>query len=396
MDMAGKMTIKTYSGLEEFIQGTQSPVWKKYHNNRTCYEAYVQLKKNLEPIQDITVEGAMKDGIDEALKIYQEKMEKIVPGEDKASFKQKIHDLFASDPVIFLNDHGPHHIEKVIERANSIVMNFKGEPLSEFEVFLLLCAIQIHDIGNVLGRAGHERKLVEIFNEKGKNIILDAPERRVITSIAMAHGGKSSLGGKDTISMLSPSESIFDAPVRTRLLAAVLRFSDELADDSTRANRDAMDLGILGTNSDIYHCYSRALHTVSVREDFENQDCKISLVYELEADLLRRTYKVGGYEKYLLDEIYDRTLKMELERRYCMKFMYSSINIGRIDVTINIYGRTSEKIQGISYTLEDVSYPELPIAGQIRSMWKNSEARLPSGEELLQSLLERGVIYAES
>ena len=394
--MARKNTIKAFVGLEEFIQEKQGSTWKKFHNGRTCYEAYVEIGKNLEPIQNITVAGAMKDGIDEALRAYQKKIDDIISGGDEVPCGQKIHDLFASDPVIFLNDHGPNHIEKVIERANSIVQNFKGEPLSEFEVFLLLCAIQIHDIGNVLGRAGHERKLVEIFNEKAKNIILDVPERRVITSIAMAHGGKSALGEKDTISKLSSSESIFNTQVRTRLLAAILRFSDELADDSTRANRDAIDLGILGTNSEIYHCYSRALHTVSIREDSENQDCKISLVYELEAELLRRTYKVGGYEKYLLDEIYDRTLKMELERRYCMKFMYSSINIGRIDVTINIYGRTSEKIQGISYTLEDVSYPELPIAGQIRSMWKNSEATLPSGKELLQSLLERGVINAEN
>lgn len=390
--MTRKKTVKTCGGLVQFLTETQNPIWKKYHNNRTCFEAYTEIKRNLEPIQDTIIAGAMAEGINTALKKYEEEVNSIISEGNEGSRAQKIHELFASDPVIFLNDHGPGHIEKVIERANDIIAHFIGEPLSEFEAFLLACAIQIHDIGNILGRTGHERKLIEIFDDNSKNIILDVPERRAIKSIAMAHGGKGTFG-KDTISPLSSKESIFNTQVRTRLLASILRFSDELADDSTRANRPAIDLNIIGTNSEIYHCYSQALHTVNIEEDKETQNCKVTLVYELETDSLRRTYKVGGCEKYLLDEIYDRTLKMELERRYCMKFMYPSVNIGRIDVSINIYGRTSEKVRTISYTLEDVFYPESPIAGQIGNTWKKE---VPSGEELLRSLIERGVINEEN
>ena len=107
----------------------------------------------------------------------------------------------------------------------------------------------------------------------------------------------------------------------------------------------------MGTNSDIYHKYSRALHTVAIKPDEENNDFKVSLVFELEAPALKERYLVGNHEKYLLDEIYDRTQKMELERRYCMKFMYPYINIGRIQVVINIYGAQSQLIRPISYTL---------------------------------------------
>ena len=207
----------------------------------------------------------------------------------------------------------------------------------------------------------------------------------------MAHGGKSSLG-KDTISLLSKSEKIFNYTVKTRLLAAILRFADELADDSTRANRSALDLQIIGTNSEIYHRYSQALHTVEIEDNLENNDSRLSLVYELEIDAIKKTYKIGNIEKYLLDEIYDRTIKMELERRYCMKFMYQSINIGRIDIEINIYGKTSEKIKSITYTLEDVSYPSNPISGQIRYLLNKD---VPSGEELLQQFAERGFINGD-
>lgn len=242
-----------------------------------------------------------------------------------------------------------------------------------------------------MGRAGHERKLNSIFDEKSTNIIIDTPERRVIKSIAMAHGGKTE-NGKDTISLLSARETIFNETVRTRLLAAILRFADELADDNTRANRPALDLGILGTNSDIYHKYSRALHTVAIKPDEENKDFKVSLVFELEAPALKERYLVGNREKYLLDEIYDRTQKMELERRYCMKFMYPYINIGRIQVVINIYGAQSQLIKPISYTLEDVSYPNDAVV--VRN-GKIGNISVPSGKEMLDTLVERGEIDEE-
>lgn len=386
-----KKTVKSCGGLEQFLMATQSVSWKKNHNGRTCHEAYQEVKRNLEPIQKTVIAGAMSEGVHTAIENYKAELETINKEEAEEKRIKKIHELFAADPVIFLNDHGPEHMEKVIDRANAIISHFEKDFPSEFEAFLLLCAIQIHDIGNVLGRAGHERKLVGIFDDSCKNTIPDAPERRAIKSIAMAHGGKSELG-KDTISQLSPQETIFSAQVRTRLLAAVLRFADELADDTTRANRAAMDLDILGTNSAIFHSYSRALHTVSVEADAENHDCKVALVFELETEELKKKYLVGGHEKYLLDEIYDRTLKMELERRYCMKFMYPCINIGRIDVKINVYGQMSEKVRTISYMLEDVSYPDAPVAGQIVSTWKKD---VPTGEELLHSLIERGVINAE-
>lgn len=387
-----KNILELSEGLEEYISTQNSSSFKKFHSGRTCHEAYVELKRNLLPVQQSVTTGAMADAIRKLTDSYQEKLKQILDETpDKDEQIAKTHELFAEDPVLFLNDHGPEHINMVIERANSIVTNFNTEYLSEFEAFILLCAIQIHDIGNILGRAGHERKLNSIFDERSANIIIDTPERRVIKSVAMAHGGKSEKG-KDTISLLSARESIFNETVRTRLLAAILRFADELADDNTRANREAMDLGILGTNSDIYHKYSRALHTVAIKSDEENKDFKVSLVFELEAPALKDKYLVGNYEKYLLDEIYDRTQKMELERRYCMKFMYPYINIGRIQVAINIYGAQSQLIKSISYTLEDVSYPNDAVVVRDGMIGNIS---VPSGKEMLHVLMERGEIHEE-
>lgn len=378
-----KQFLHNYVGLEEYLQCVSTNKWKQNHNGRTFWEAYNQIKINLEPIQKTVLVGAMADGIRDCIAQYRDKLEEIRKNGESAD--ELLNVFLSSDHIIFLNDHGPDHIQKVIERAYDILKNAVQET-TEFETFILLCAIQIHDIGNVLGRVGHEKKLHEIFDEHSRDIIMDTPEKRVIKNIAMAHGGKTFDGSKDTISSLCASEMIFESEIRTRFLAAVLRLADELADDSTRANRPASDLGILGVDSQIYHDYSRVLHTVKIKEDTANKDYSIILVYELEAPILSTQYNIGNKKKYLLDEIYDRTLKMEQERRYCMKFMHSFINIGRIDVKINIYGSFSQLLNTISYQLEDISYPDRPKIGNIKEI----NETVPSGEEELRLIRSKG------
>lgn len=369
--------------LEEYLENISTSKWKNNHNGRSFWEAYNQIKLNLKSIQENVSTGAMAEGIRACIESFRERVEEIkAMGGD---YDKLLYDFLSSDHIIFLNDHGPAHIEKVIHRAFSILSTTTSE-LTEFETFILLCAIQIHDIGNVLGRAQHERKLHEIFDIHSKDIILDSPEKRIIKSIAMAHGGKTRDGSKDTISKLQTSEVIFDSTIRTRFLAAVLRFADELADDSSRANRVALDLGAIGIESEIYHNYSKSLHTVKIEKDDTNNDHRVILVYELELSALKKKYNIGTTQKYLLDEIYDRTLKMEQERRYCMKFMHPYINIGRIDVKINIYDEELELLPSITYRLEDLSYPDTPQIGHI----KDINASIPSGEEMLSHIKNKG------
>lgn len=372
-------------GLEEYLQRISSATLKKHHNGRTSWEAYEQIKQNLLPVQNTVEIGAMAEGIKTYINSIKEEIDEIKSaGHDEVEFlKTKL----SSDAIVFLNDHGPEHMQKVIEKAFSIVVNMEQD-LNEFEVLILLCAIQIHDIGNILGRIGHERKLNDIFDDKSHNIIIDKPEKRAIKSIAMVHGGKNSQGNKDTISALRPAESIFEHTIRTRLLAAILRLSDELADDLTRANRVAIDLDIIGVDSKIYHDYSRTLHTVNIKKDIANNDYYIELVYELDTEMLLKQYNVGGTQKFLLDEIYDRTLKMEQERRYCMKFMHQYINIDRIDVTINIYSSLCQFLNTITYKLEDISYPDRPKIGNIKEV----DSSVPSGLEELDIIRAKGEI----
>lgn len=383
--MTRKKTIEGCGGLVEFLKEMNSASWKDYHNGRTCYEAYIEVKRNLNDTIKDTERGAMAVEVREILEQFKNKITEVLNAQNKDNTDEKINRILSEDPVIFLNNHGQEHINQVINRAGAMVKKFNGQSLSEFEVFVLLCAIEIHDIGNILGRTGHEKKLNQIFDDHVKDIIPDTAERRLIKSIAMAHGGKAANGSKDTISPLSPEEMIFDSRVRTRLLAAVLRFADELADDSTRKSRAPLELGIIGTNSKIYQDYSRVLHTVYINKD-DKDNCEIQLVYELEVKDLKELYQVGHKERYLLDEIYDRTLKMERERRYCSKFMRGSLNIEKISVHINIYGNFSSKVDTIIYSLEDIEYPGEPISGNIKEV---AGYKIRDGKEELEYAIRK-------
>lgn len=379
--------IREDEGFEKYLENSKTKKWNRYHNNRTLLEALKELRKNLQPTIQEAERGAMAADIRLRYEEIEKELQDLKQSGNIEKFQQEIKEKITGGQLLYLNNHGEEHIAQVIERAEQIVSKFKGERLSEFEVFILMCAIQIHDIGYVLGKNGHERSLIQLFDEHVKDIIPDTPERRVIKNIAMAHGGRSFNGSRDTISSLSNSENLLGEKIRTRLLAAILRLADELADDSTRKSAGALELEIVGELSLIFQDYSRVLHTV--RLDYnENGDCQIILVFELEIKDLEKVYRLGDEEKYLLDEIYDRTLKMERERRYCQKFMNSEICINNINIMINIYGEYSVKIDTISYRLEDLSYPNEPNGVSIKEIIDNN---IRTGKEELEYVYKRGV-----
>lgn len=148
----GKINISDYEDLETYLKDVSSNKEKKIHNDRNYYDAYSQLKLNLRPVQEIETAGAMAAEVRKSLEEFSEKL----PTMPESKKEEQINEFFDVDHVVFLNDHGPNHVAKVIDQAGNILKYFSQE-LSPFETFILLCAIQIHDIGNVLGRAGHEK-----------------------------------------------------------------------------------------------------------------------------------------------------------------------------------------------------------------------------------------------
>lgn len=256
-----------------------------------------------------------------------------------------------SDGSGYLTDHGPDHIKTVIERASTLVYTAIGKKPSAYEVYLLLAAIHIHDLGNFFGRASHEINAEKVMVELGP-MLGDDVEKFTIREIAQAHGGKIN-NDKDKIGRLQLEDHIFSQRIRPRFLAALLRLADELADDNTRASRFMLDKGIIPQASVVYHQYAKSLRSVKVNGD------SVSLKFSLTEEDIKQKFGKGAGRVFLIDEIYERTMKTHRERMYCMRFLRPEINIDRISVSMDIYSKGfSQKLDSIEYKLEEAGYPD--------------------------------------
>ena len=262
----------------------------------------------------------------------------------------------------FLTDHGPKHIDTVIRRASSLLAHPEQSfpKFTPYEIYILILAIHFHDVGNIFGRAGHENKHSHVMKQLGVVLGNEMVERQAILRIASAHGGRIN-GDKDTISQLPHEDFVLGQPVRYRALAALLRFADELADDSHRAARYVEQLQVIPEESEVYHAYAKSLHSVFVDPGSRLIRLRYSFLRE---DAIQKYGKgVGGQplgQVYLLDEIYERTLKMHLERIYCMRFLQGIIQVDTIEVTIEVYEdeySPSPCIDKIGYRLQEEGYP---------------------------------------
>ena len=139
----------------------------------------------------------------------------------------------------FYTDHGLNHIRSVVSRLG-VLNALLPQHLVERECFLLLVAAYCHDVGMLLGRhAGesqsetrafhHERsaELVREFAEKG-HIELDNFELPVVEAIVKAHRIVD-------LDQIREEHRILGVPIRTRLLAALLRVADACDIDHSRA-----------------------------------------------------------------------------------------------------------------------------------------------------------------
>jgi len=259
----------------------------------------------------------------------------------------------------YLTDHGQKHIEKVIDRASKLAMTEQCQ-MTPYETYLLLVAIQLHDVGNIFGRLHHEEKIAEIVAQMGSLCGEDNVEKRWFMMIAQAHGGEIN-GDRDKIGRLPRNEAILGLPVRIQFLAAILRFADELAEDRTRAARFSLNTGIVPKENEAYHKYAQYLHSVMV--DPDNREIGMSFYVPVN-DVRKKFGKGRGGDVYLLDEIFGRTVKTHVERMYCSRFLRPQIEIDTINVKIEICAQKfSEVLETIDYKLVERGYPENPPGG---------------------------------
>lgn len=328
---------------------------------KTYPEKYELLKSTLTPYHNKVESGALLESLEKWRAELKQEMDALCSEADcdKSERIKELEQLMETDPVIYLNQHGVGHVDKVVEKVTELIKNFRFDAPTPSELFILLCAIQIHDIGNIFGRDNHEQSFQAKFREIAKNIIPDTVTQKFILKIAQVHSGNIN-GNKDTISKakLRMDAKWFNQSIREPVLASLLRFADELADDSSRYDRIGFELGNIPEKSLIYHAYSKTLHAVNICENVINKTCYVSLEYYLDSDTVIKEYKKNESSILLIDEIFARTKKMEQERRYCMRFLSAFLPLTEIRVRIEIeseYDLVDPVI--ITYSLKENGYP---------------------------------------
>jgi hypothetical protein len=290
-----------------------------------------------------------------------------------------------------LTGHGPQHFEKVIKNASDLI-KMGSVDLSSYEVFHLLCAIQIHDIGNIIGRENHNLNAIEVFTEfMPSNEFLDSIENSIFHTIAEVHTTEEG-GDKDTITKLTQEEvNHNDVKIRQQLLAAILKLADELADDPERAFMYGVNNGLVKKGSHLHHVYCNSLTSTII----ENKQVTVS--YKFEIDIANQEFEYGKTKIHLLDYIFERGIKMHLERYYCQRFMRPHIHVDHIDTEIAIYSKSyKKKFLEIRYRLLDKGYPEFDtrqlsikdICEDPDRQLKNENGEWWSGDILKSQLVE--------
>lgn len=280
----------------------------------------------------------------------------------------------AEDSGIY-TDHSIDHFNCVIRYAGKLL----GIPddysagdsvnieLNPYEVFIMLVSILMHDAGNIEGRRGHEKHPQKILEKHCKTAIPDKFEAKPIADIAQAHGGKakdaSGNMSKDTFSLLRNDDSYNGKRYRSKLIAAIVRFADEICEDRSRASSYHISEDKLPEKSEVYHQYAASITSVEV----DAQSKRINIKFELPRDVVTKTFgKDVGKEKpkrcFLIDEINERLEKMYCELLYCKPHLIEVMHINQIRATVAIYDITSDgclgdMLESEVFELKEEGYP---------------------------------------
>lgn len=283
-----------------------------------------------------------------------------------------------------LTDHGPEHINSVMRHVVDIMLD--PRMLTGYEMFILMYAIHFHDLGNITGRLEHEGKIGEVMAKMVDYLALSPTERQVIREIATAHGGYVN-EDKDTIKYVVTSYTNGSAIIRPQVLAAILRFADEVSDDLCRSDFEGIEIP---DENKIFHAYSKSLTPISIKGD------TIKLIYSISYEQTQE--KIAGPKRktYLYDEILNRLEKMIIELEYCRKYSQGMIRIKTLDIEIHIFDEEDE-IKDIipPFRLTLQGYPNRNYVNleyyreKSENPKSNNVIKYANGEELQKNLCNR-------
>ncbi len=143
------------------------------------------------------------------------------------------------------NDHGPRHIERVLEYLAEILGPdpIRAGRLNAFELFLAATAVVAHDLGVMHGREDHAKRSAQIVKivAATNTLLFGPPAVRVLGPAIVCHSSHVDIDvGCQGLPPVVGKIGRYD--VRPRFIAALVRLADELDEDYRRAEKWVQDL----------------------------------------------------------------------------------------------------------------------------------------------------------
>jgi hypothetical protein len=226
-----------------------------------------------------------------------------------------------------LSDHSERHINNVLKNVNFLIQDSYNN-LDGINLYCLGIIILFHDVGNIEGRDGHHKKIAAVYNRvRNKKHEFDQ-ERSCVLKAAGAHTGfNANDGSTDTLKDVPIIDHIDGYKIHLRELASLLRLADECAEGYQRTSDYLNSTNAFHGKSKIYHKYAGITH-VFIDKGGE----RIVLTYNID---IKECDCNANDIKDLLEFIFIRIIKLDIERRYCKHYTQLLYDFKKTEATIN-------------------------------------------------------------
>jgi hypothetical protein len=249
----------------------------------------------------------------------------------------------------WFTDHGETHVAAVMNSASELVKEKLGgrkrDSLTTLDIYLILTAILWHDVGMVISRARH----AELVYDMTWGVVDFFPNPTVqglVAQIANAHKGHKGLDNLPTDDLCT-----VDGPaqhVNTALLAAVVRFADEISENHTRVSLPILPQ--VPEDQKIFWLYAASIGSSVALPDRG----RVIVDYRFDADYVTQCWPdkdfpalwpEGGNKLPLLTYALGRLEKINNEREYCFQYFSSVAPIRDVEARFCIT-RAGKKLPG--------------------------------------------------
>jgi len=280
-------------------------------------------------------------------------------------------------------DHSSGHINRIMKIYEKMLRNNilyldqsrdyemfspqKEEIFNFYEVYLLLCATIWHDVGNIIARENHEKRIEQVV-EKLKLFFVDDDIKKYALAIAEAHRGENSIARNIPYDVDYNGEEM-----NLRFLAAVLKLADELEEGEVRVDKTYYEArkADIAEDQKLHWNISRCIKRIDPKPNDQTIEIRAQLEDE-NACFKKYLKKIGNVEKPVafIDELIYRIDKINETRKYYMQFITKTIHFNRIDFKLKI----GQKSPRCNLTFDDTNgyhafwklYPHLSPANETR------------------------------